>query len=154
MWWGARVMVENTEPVSLVALTSSIVVAYVTNNKISASELPDLIRNVHDSFHHAGQNNSSNTMERNIRPATSIKKSITPDFLICMEDGVKLKMLKRHLRTHYGLTPQQYREKWGLPSDYPMVAPNYAAKRSMLAKQIGLGAKRGSAGPKKVEAKE
>ena len=154
MWWGARVMVENTGPVSLVALTSSIVAAYVTNNKISASELPDLIRNVHDSFHHAGQNNSSNTMERNIRPATSIKKSITPDFLICMEDGIKLKMLKRHLRTHYGLTPQQYREKWGLPSDYPMVAPNYAAKRSMLAKQIGLGAKRGSAGPKKVEAKE
>ena len=78
-------------------------------------------------------------------PAISIKKSITPDYLICMEDGVKLKMLKRHLRTHYGLTPQQYREKWGLPSDYPMVAPNYAKKRSQLAKEIGLGAKRGSA---------
>ncbi len=154
MWWGARVMVENIGPVSLVTLTSSIVAAYVTNNKISVSELPDLIRNVHESFHHAGQSNSSNTVGGNIRPATTIKKSITPDFLICMEDGIKLKMLKRHLRTHYGLTPQQYREKWGLPSDYPMVAPNYAAKRSLLAKQIGLGLKRGSAGLKKAEANE
>jgi len=147
-------MVENTGPVSLVALTSSIVAAYVSNNKVSVSELPDLIRSVHESFHQADQSNTSNTADGNIRPATTIKKSITPDYLICMEDGIKLKMLKRHLRTHYGLTPQQYREKWGLPADYPMVAPNYAAKRSLLAKEIGLGAKRGSAGRKKDQAKK
>ncbi|MBT3170705.1 MAG: MucR family transcriptional regulator [Rhodospirillaceae bacterium] len=147
-------MVENTGPVSLVALTSSIVAAYVSNNKISVSELPDLIRSVHESFQQADQSNTSNTVDGNIRPATTIKKSITPDYLICMEDGIKLKMLKRHLRTHYGLTPQQYREKWGLPADYPMVAPNYAAKRSRLAKEIGLGAKRGGAGRKKDQAKK
>ena len=141
-------MVENTDSDSLVIFTSSIVAAYVSNNNISVSELPDLIRNVHESFRHAGQSESPGAAVGNIRPAISIKKSITPDFLICMEDGVKLKMLKRHLRTHYGLTPQQYRKKWSLPSDYPMVAPNYAAKRSLLAKEIGLGAKRGSGGGK------
>ncbi len=143
-------MVENNDPESLVALTGSIVAAYVSNNKIPVSELPDLIRNVHESFYRAGQSAAQNLNEGSARPATSIKKSITPDYLICMEDGIKLKMLKRHLRTHYGLTPQQYREKWGLPADYPMVAPNYAEKRSLLAKEIGLGAKRGAgAGRKK-----
>ena len=147
-------MVENNKVASLVAFTSSIVAAYVANNKISVSELPDLIRSVHESFVRAEQGEASTAAEKNLRPATSIKKSITPDYLICMEDGIKLKMLKRHLRTHYGLTPQQYREKWGLPADYPMVAPNYAAKRSMLAKEIGLGAKRGSAGRKKAESPE
>ena len=145
-------MVENNSSESLVALTGSIVAAYVSHNKISVSELPDLIRNVHESFFRAGQSASHSFIEGNIRPATSIKKSITPDYLICMEDGIKLKMLKRHLRTHYGLTPQQYREKWGLPSDYPMVAPNYAEKRSLLAKQIGLGVKRGGAGRNKEKA--
>jgi predicted transcriptional regulator len=147
-------MVENNKAASLVAFTSSIVAAYVANNKISVSELPDLIRSVHESFVRAEQDDASTAAEKNLRPATSIKKSITPDYLICIEDGIKLKMLKRHLRTHYGLTPQQYREKWGLPADYPMVAPNYAAKRSMLAKEIGLGAKRGSAGRKKAESPE
>jgi len=147
-------MVENNKVASLVAFTSSIVAAYVANNKISVSELPDLIRRVHESFVRAEQGDASTAAEKNLRPATSIKKSITPDYLICMEDGIKLKMLKRHLRTHYGLTPQKYREKWGLPADYPMVAPNYAAKRSMLAKEIGLGAKRGSAGRKKAESPE
>jgi len=144
-------MVENNKAASLVAFTSSIVAAYVANNKISVSELPDLIRSVHESFVRAEQGEASKAAEKNLRPATSIKKSITPDYLICIEDGIKLKMLKRHLRTHYGLTPQKYREKWGLPADYPMVAPNYAAKRSMLAKEIGLGAKRGSAERKKAE---
>lgn len=139
-------MVENNGPESLVGLTGSVVAAYVSNNKISVSELPDLIRNVHESFFRAGQSASQGYSEGSLRPAISVKKSITPDYLICMEDGIKLKMLKRHLRTHYGLTPQQYREKWGLPSDYPMVAPNYAEKRSLLAKEIGLGAKRGAAG--------
>jgi predicted transcriptional regulator len=147
-------MVENNKTASLAAFTSSIVAAYVANNKISVSELPDLIRRVHESFVRAEQGDASTAAEKNLRPATSIKKSITLDYLICMEDGIKLKMLKRHLRTHYGLTPQQYREKWGLPADYPMVAPNYAAKRSMLAKEIGLGAKRGSAGRKKAESPE
>jgi len=143
--WGLRVMVENNSTESLTALTGSIVAAYVSNNKISVSELPDLIRSVHESFSRAAQSAAHGHSELSARPAISIKKSITPDYLICMEDGIKLKMLKRHLRTHYGLTPQQYREKWGLPSDYPMVAPNYAEKRSMLAKQIGLGVKRGTA---------
>ena len=138
-------MVENNSSESLVALTGSIVAAYVSNNQIPVSDLPDLIRSVHESFARAGQEGASGPGAGNIKPAISIKKSITPDYLICMEDGIKLKMLKRHLRTHYGLTPQQYREKWGLPSDYPMVAPNYAEKRSQLAKQIGLGAKRGGA---------
>lgn len=147
-------MVENNKAASLAAFTSSIVAAYVANNKISVSELSDLIRSVHESFVRAEQGYASTAAEKNLRPATSIKKSITPDYLICMEDGIELKMLKRHLRTHYGLTPQQYREKWGLPADYPMVAPNYAAKRSMLAKEIGLGAKRGSAGRKKAESPE
>ncbi len=144
-------MVENKKPESLVALTGSIVAAYVSNNKIPVSELPDLIRSVHESFARAGQSAAPETQESGMRPAVSIKKSITPDYLICMEDGIKLKMLKRHLRTHYGLTPQQYREKWGLPPDYPMVAPNYAAKRSMLAKEIGLGAKRGGGRRKKPQ---
>ena len=138
-------MVENNSTESLVTLTGSIVAAYVSNNKISVSELPDLIRSVYESFSRAGQSAAQGPNELSAKPAVSIKKSITPDYLICLEDGIKLKMLKRHLRTHYGLTPQQYREKWGLPSDYPMVAPNYAAKRSLLAKQIGLGAKRGAA---------
>jgi len=138
-------MVENNSTVSLVTLTGSIVAAYVSNNKISVSELPELIRSVYESFYHAEQSAAQGPSELSVRPSISIKKSITPDYLICMEDGTKLKMLKRHLRTHYGLTPQQYREKWGLPSDYPMVAPSYAEKRSMLAKQIGLGAKRGTA---------
>ena len=139
-------MVENNSTESLVTLTGSIVAAYVSNNKISVSELPDLIRSVYESFSRAGQSAAQGSSELSVKPAVSIKKSITPDYLICMEDGIKLKMLKRHLRTHYGLTPQQYREKWGLPSDYPMVAPSYAEKRSMLAKQIGLGAKRDKAG--------
>ena len=146
-------MVENNSSKSLVVLTGSIVAAYVSNNNIAVSELPELIRNVHESFVRAGQSAAQGLAEGNIRPAISIKKSITPDYLICLEDGIKLKMLKRHLRTHYGLTPQQYREKWGLPSDYPMVAPNYAKKRSLLAKEIGLGVKRGGAagGPRKIK---
>lgn len=85
-----------------------------------------------------------------IRPATAVKRSLTPDYLICLEDGVPLKMLKRHLRTHYDLTPQQYREKWGLPADYPMVAPNYAIRRSELAREIGLGGKMPARGRKKT----
>jgi predicted transcriptional regulator len=140
-------MVENNSTESLVELTGNIVAAYVSNNKISVSELPELIRSVHESFLRARQEDApSADAPANVpRPPVSIKKSITPDYLICMEDGAKLKMLKRHLRTHYGLTPQQYREKWGLPADYPMVAPNYARKRSALAKEIGLGAKPGDA---------
>ena len=138
-------MAKNNIMDSLVTLTSSIVSAYVSNNKISVSELPELIRSVYEGFSRAEQSATQGPSELSVRPSISIKKSITPDYLICMEDGTKLKMLKRHLRTHYGLTPQQYREKWGLPSDYPMVAPSYAEKRSILAKQIGLGAKRGTA---------
>ena len=137
-------MLEYNKSGSLLAHTCSIVAAYVSNHKISVMELPELIRNVHESFASAGQSTNPASQERGIRPAVSIKKSITPDYLICMEDGIKLKMLKRHLRTQYGLTPQQYREKWDLPHDYPMVAPSYAERRSKLAKEIGLGAKYGS----------
>ncbi len=138
-------MVENCNMNSLMTLTGSVVAAYVSNNKISASELPEFIRSVHEGFSRARQSAGQGHSELSTRPPISIKKSITPDYLICMEDGTKLKMLKRHLRTHYGLTPQQYREKWGLPSDYPMVSPSYAEKRSILAKQIGLGTKRDTA---------
>tara|TARA_A100001037_G_C14844305_1_gene497931 strand:- start:200 stop:637 length:438 start_codon:yes stop_codon:yes gene_type:complete len=144
-------MVENKKQESLVDLTGSIVAAYVSNNKIDVSELLELILSVHDSFLNVGRSSAPGDKESGIQPAVSVKKSITPDYLICMEDGIKLKMLKRHLRTQYGLTPQQYREKWGLPPDYPMVAPNYAEKRSMLAKEIGLGTKRSGGQRKKAK---
>lgn len=138
-------MVEKQETETPISLTGSIVAAYVANNKVAVSELPALIRQVHASLTQAGEAEAAKPAPERAKPAVSVRKSVTPDFIICLEDGVKLKMLKRHLRTHYGLTPQQYREKWGLPADYPMVAPNYAERRSKLAKQIGLGAKGGGA---------
>jgi len=124
----------------LLKLTVEIISAHVSNNTLSASELPQLISQIHSSLSETGK--SKGARERPI-PAVSIKKSVTPDYLVCLEDGKKLKMLKRHLKTAYELTPNQYRERWGLAADYPMVAPNYAKRRSNLAKEIGLG-KRGS----------
>lgn len=124
----------------LLKFTVEIVAAHVSNNTLPASELPQLISQVHSSLSDTGK--SMGTRERPT-PAVSIKKSITPDYLVCLEDGKKLKMLKRHIKTAYDLTPGQYRERWGLAADYPMVAPNYAKRRSNLAKEIGLG-KRGS----------
>ena len=121
-------------------LAAEIVAAYVRANSVSAAQLPDVIRSVVDALTNLnGQAEAAKAEPQ--KPAVSIRKSVTPDYLVCLEDGRKLKMLKRHLRTTYDMSPQDYREKWGLPADYPMVAPNYAARRSEFAKQIGLGRK-------------
>ena len=122
----------------VIEMTTDIVSAYVGNNTVSASDLPGLIQSVH----HALTGVTTGVVEIETapkEPAVSVKKSITPDFLICLEDGRKFKSLKRHLRTKYNMSPEEYRAKWALPKDYPMVAPNYAAARSNLAKQMGLG---------------
>ena len=128
-------MVEKDE---LVELTADIVSAYVSNNTVVATDLPALISNVFDALKKAASSGAQPAKEE-LRPAVPIKKSVTSEYLICLEDGKKFKSLKRHLRAHYNMTPEEYREKWGLPHDYPMVAPNYAKQRSKLAKQIGLG---------------
>ena len=123
----------------LLKLTADIVAAHVSNNKLPASDLAQLIAQVHASLNETG---GSTSAQQRPSPAVPIKKSVTADYIVCLEDGKKLKMLKRHLKTSYDLTPEQYRERWGLAADYPMVAPDYAKKRSQLAKKIGLG-KRG-----------
>jgi len=120
----------------LLEMTTQIVSAFVSNNSLKAEDLPGLVRIVHDSL--AGLGAAAPVLEPQ-KPAVSIRKSIGEDFLICLEDGMKFKSLKRHLRTKYDMTPEEYREKWGLPADYPMVAPGYSKQRSMLAKQMGLG---------------
>ena len=120
----------------LLRMTSEVTAAYVSNNSLGAAQLPEVIRTVHASL---ASLQSVGTSAEPPTPAVPIKKSITPDYIVCLEDGKKLKMLKRHLRTTYGMTPDEYRHKWGLPGDYPMVAPNYAAQRSAFAKKIGLG---------------
>jgi predicted transcriptional regulator len=119
-------------------LTADVVAAYVSNNSLPTAHLADLIHAVYASLSGLGSAPAEPKIEP-AKPATTIKKSITPDYLVCLEDGKKLKMLKRHLRSTYGMTPDDYRAKWNLPSDYPMVAPNYAAQRSEFAKKIGLG---------------
>ena len=124
----------------LVELTADIVSAYVSNNTVVATDLPALISNVFDALKKAASSGAQPAKEE-LRPAVPIKKSVTSEYIICLEDGKKFKSLKRHLRTHYDLSPEEYREKWGLPHDYPMVAPNYALKRQELAKKIGLGRK-------------
>lgn len=130
-------MSEDIERETLLELTSDIVSSYVSNNAVALEEISPLINQVFKSLSNAGVEGLS--IEDRPQPAVPIKRSITPDHLICLEDGKKLKMLKRHLKTAYNMTPDQYRERWGLPADYPMVAPNYAEKRSKLAKDIGLG---------------
>lgn len=127
----------------LIALTADIVSSHVTNNTVAVGDLPQLIRNVHDAL--AGLATPAPEPEVELVPAVSIRSSVKPDYIVCLEDGKKLKMLKRHLMTSYGLTPDVYRAKWGLPADYPMVAPNYAAARSSLAKSLGLGRKAAAA---------
>lgn len=125
----------------LVGMVAEIVSAYVSANQVPAQELPGIIRTVHSALLEvAGA--ASMGHETPLEPAVSVKKSVTPDFIICLEDGKKFKSLKRHLRTRYGMTPDEYRNKWGLPHDYPMVAPNYAKERSTLAKRMGLGTSR------------
>jgi predicted transcriptional regulator len=125
---------------SLITLTADIVAAHVSNNSVAVSDLGMLISNVHGAL--AGLGGPVSEPEVKQEPAVSVRSSIKPDFIVCLEDGKKLKMLKRHLMTHYQMTPEQYRAKWNLPADYPMVAPNYAEQRRTLAKKIGLGTKR------------
>jgi predicted transcriptional regulator len=126
--------VDTTE---ILRLATEIVAAYVSNNAVAANDLPAMIRTVHSTLNNLDQ--TAPSRETDLTPAVPIKKSVTADYIICLEDGKKLKMLKRYLRSQYGLTPEEYKARWGLPHDYPMVAPNYAAQRSKLAKQIGLG---------------
>jgi len=140
-------VLESTDDL-LVTLTSDIVSAHVTNNSVAVNDLPILIKNVHAAL--AGLTSPAAAVEEvKQEPAVTVRSSIKPDYIICLEDGKKLKMLKRHLMTHYQLTPDAYRTKWNLPADYPMVAPNYAAQRKELALKIGLGRKRSGAAPKK-----
>ncbi|SDH59009.1 MucR family transcriptional regulator [Roseospirillum parvum] len=131
-------MTDTINEKELMELTTEIVAAHVSNNTVQVGDLPGLIKEVHGTL--AGLGRAEAEPERP-QPAVPIKKSVTPDYIICLEDGKKLKMLKRHLKTAYNMTPEEYRERWGLPADYPMVAPNYALHRSNLAKQIGLGTK-------------
>jgi predicted transcriptional regulator len=131
-------MSDAAAPANFIELAADIVSAYVTKNSLPTSELPNLINEVHSALMRVGNGAAEPPVEAP-KPAISVRKSITPDFLICLDDGKKFKSLKRHLRTQYNLTPEQYREKWGLPPDYPMVAPNYAKARSELAKEMGLG---------------
>ena len=132
----------------LITLTADIVAAHVSNNSVAVNDLPQLIQNVHGAL--AGLGSAAVVPEVKPEPKVPIRSSVKPDFLICLEDGKKLKMLKRHLMTHYNMTPDQYRQRWGLAADYPMVAPNYAEQRRTLAKSIGLGTKR-KRGPAKAK---
>ena len=125
---------------TLLTLTADIVAAHVSNNSVAVNDLPNLIQNVHGAL--SGISGAASAPEAKPEPKVSIRASIKPDYIVCLEDGKKLKMLKRHLMTHYNMTPDQYRQKWGLSADYPMVAPNYAEQRRTLAKSIGLGTKR------------
>jgi predicted transcriptional regulator len=125
---------------TLITLTAGIVSAHVSNNSVAVNDLPTLIQNVHNAL--SGLGGRTEEPEVKQEPAVSVRSSIKPDYIVCLEDGKKLKMLKRHLMTHYKMTPDEYRQKWGLNADYPMVAPNYAEQRRTLAKKIGLGTKR------------
>ena len=128
--------------VDLVELSTEIVCAYVSHNAISSADLPKVIADVHVALKGLRGADAPQPTEE-LRPAVPVRKSVAPDYIVCLEDGKKFKSLKRHLRTHYNLTPEEYREKWGLPADYPMVAPSYSATRSRLAKDNGLGRKAG-----------
>lgn len=137
-------MTENAGQNDLLAeLTADVVSAYVSNNSVPSSELPSLISEIHVALGKTFGGAAEEVQEKP-RPAVNPKRSVTDDYIVCLEDGQKFKSLKRHLMSHYGMTPEDYREKWGLPSDYPMVAPSYAAQRSKLAREMGLGRKRGS----------
>ena len=134
-------MSDNSSGGTFIELTAQIVSAYVGNNTVPPQDLSSLINQVHSALTRVSSGQGESPGEP-LKPAVSVKRSITPDHIVCLEDGKKFKSLKRHLRTQYNMTPEQYREKWGLPADYPMVAPNYAAARSQLAKQMGLGQQR------------
>ena len=132
---------------TLITLTADIVAAHVSNNSVAVNDLPQLISNIHGAL--SSLAGSGATPEVKLEPKVPIRSSIKPDYIVCLEDGKRLKMLKRHLMTHYQMTPDQYRAKWGLAADYPMVAPNYAEQRRALAKAIGLGTKRRKTGKTK-----
>ncbi len=134
-------MAENSGESGYMQLTANIVSAYVSNNAVASAEITNLIAQVYSALMRISSGQPAPPAEP-LKPAVAVKRSVTPDYIVCLEDGKKFKSLKRHLRTQYGITPEQYREKWGLPADYPMVAPNYAAARSQLAKQMGLGQQR------------
>ena len=127
---------------TLITLTSDIVAAHVSNNDVAVDDVPSLITNVFGAL--SGLGEQAEPVEERPEPAVSVRASVKPDYIVCLEDGKKLKMLKRYLRTNYNMTPEEYRARWNLPSDYPMVAPNYAEKRRDLAKKIGLGRKPGT----------
>lgn len=138
--------ITDTSPKSsemLIELTADVVAAYVSNNPVPVTELPNLIADIHAALGRVGGSSEQVPIEKQ-KPAVNPKRSVHDDYIICLEDGKKFKSLKRHLMTHYSLTPDQYREKWGLDANYPMVAPHYAAARSQLAKKMGLGRKRKS----------
>ncbi|WP_324808432.1 MucR family transcriptional regulator [Sphingomonas sp. LY29] len=126
-------------PNNLIDLTADIVAAHVNNNSVAISDVATLISNVHSAL--AGLSSNKTTIEERKEPAVSIRQSVKPDYLVCLEDGKKMKMLRRYLMTNYGMTPEEYRTKWNLPKDYPMTAPSYAERRRDLAKSIGLGTK-------------
>jgi predicted transcriptional regulator len=143
-------MAQNSDNQSLrsddiLKLTTEIVSAYVSNNTMPASDLPSMIKSVHSTLGGLGGSYQSE-VQTSQKPAVAVKRSVNPDYIVCLEDGKKLKMLKRYLRSNYNLTPEEYRAKWGLAADYPMVAPNYAAQRSEFAKKIGLGRTASSSG--------
>lgn len=135
-------MSENLNKINYIELAADIVSAYVSNNSVPTAELPSLIGEIHSALVRVSAGTPIPVVVEPQKPAVTPKKSISNDFLICLEDGKKFKSLKRHLRTHYNLSPEEYREKWNLGADYPMVAPNYAKARSLLAKQMGLGQQR------------
>jgi predicted transcriptional regulator len=134
-------MGDASDTTNYIGLTAEIVSAYVSNNTVASGDIPALINQIHGALLRVSSGDAQPAAEP-LKPAVPVKRSITPDFIVCLEDGKKFKSLKRHLRTQYGMTPEQYRDKWSLPADYPMVAPNYAAARSQLAKQMGLGQQR------------
>ena len=140
-------MTENSEDkiseLEIVSMTVDITSAFVGNKSVELDQLPEVIRNVYNTLKSLDEKKETQSLASR-KPAISIRRSITPDYIVCLEDGKKLKMLKRHLRAAYGMTPDEYRARWGLAADYPMVAPNYAITRSKFAKQIGLGKKRKS----------
>ncbi|HEU0117651.1 MAG TPA: MucR family transcriptional regulator [Alphaproteobacteria bacterium] len=142
-------MADTTAHDRLTALTAQVAASYVGNNTVAASEIPQVMATIYQGLAKLG---TTSVSDNRPEPAVSPKKSVFPDYIVCLEDGKKLKMLKRHLKTSYNLTPDQYRERWNLPSEYPMVAPNYARQRSRLAKQIGLGTSASRRAPKQKAA--
>jgi predicted transcriptional regulator len=134
-------MGDAMDTTNTIGLTAEIVAAYVSNNTVASGDIPALINQIHNALLRVSSGEVQSPSEP-LKPAVPVKRSINPDFIVCLEDGKKFKSLKRHLRTQYNMTPEQYRDKWSLPADYPMVAPNYAAARSQLAKQMGLGQQR------------